>query len=148
MAQYGTNAGNGLPFTGYTNTLGSGAANGAASSGVIYLNGYTQGDERIAKALRNGGGSLVLRRLLTTLLGAAPGATATETKKQVKWDQGSPGGLIPIETVTLVSRPTTAADVTGLNALLFRNPFPASYPADLSGNGGGGKQTSAGGGAY
>jgi hypothetical protein len=35
-----------------------------------------------------------------------------------------------------------------LNALFIRNVFPASYIADLSGNGGGGKASIAGGGAY
>jgi hypothetical protein len=148
MANYGFNPPGGVAFTGYTNTLGSGGANQDATSGVVYFNGYTQGDERIAKMLRNGGMSLSLRRLLTALVGVAPGATATQTKKQVQGQPGSPGGAVPIETITLINRATTAADVTGLNALLFRVPWPSSYPADLSGNGGGGKQTAASGGAY
>jgi hypothetical protein len=148
MGTYGLAPPGGVTFTGYTSTLGTGAANQDATNGQVYFNGFTQGDERIAKMLRNGGMTLVLRRLLQTLTGAAPGATATQTKKQVKWDQGSPGGVIPIETVTLINRATTAADVTALNSLFFRLPFPATYPADLSGNGGGGKQTAASGGAY
>ena len=90
----------------------------------------------------------MLRRLITTLLGAAPGVTATESKKQVKWDQGSPGGLIPIETVPLVNRATNASDVNAINGLLFRSVSPVTYVADASGNGGGGKMTSAGGGQY
>jgi hypothetical protein len=43
---------------------------------------------------------------------------------------------------------TTGSDVAAITALVNRNPGPASYPADLSGNGGGGKQTAASGGAY
>jgi hypothetical protein len=148
MATYSLNGLGGVPFTGYTSTLGSGSANQDATSGVVAFNGITQGDERIAKMLRNGGMSLVLRRLLQTLVGAAPGSTATQTKKQIQWQQGSPGGVIPIETVTLINRATTAADVTALQALLVRTPTPPSYPADLSGNGGGGKQTAASGSAY
>jgi hypothetical protein len=148
MATYSLNGLGGVPFTGYTNTLGGGAANQDATSGIIYFNGITQGDERIAKMLRNGAKSQVLQRLLLTLVGAAAGATATQTKKQIQWEQGSPGGVVPVETVTLISRVTTAADVTALAGLLTRTPTPASYPADLSGNGGGGKQTAASGGAY
>jgi hypothetical protein len=98
--------------------------------------------------LRNGGKSLVLRRLLQTLTGVAPGSTATQTKKQIQWEQGSPGGVIPVETVTLINRATTAADVTALNSLFTRSPTPASYAVDVSGNGGGGKQTAASGGVY
>jgi hypothetical protein len=147
MATYGFNPPGSVPFTGYTNTLGSGPANAEATSGSIYYNGITQGDDRLAKMLRNGAASLKLRRVITTLLGAAPGANATQTKVQVQAVQGGASGLIPIETVTLMNRATTAADVTAVNALMFRNPFPANYAVDASGNGGGGKQQ-VGGGAY
>jgi hypothetical protein len=147
MATYGFNAGGNVPFTGYTNTLGSGPANSDATTGSIYYNGLTQGDERIAKMLRNGAASLKLRRIMTTLLGAAPGSVAVETKKQIQGVQGGASGLIPIETVTVLNRATTAADVTAVNAMMFRNPFPTNYAADASGNGGGGKQQ-VGGGAY
>jgi hypothetical protein len=148
MATYGLNVPGGVPFTGYTNTLGSGDANQSATSGLIYFNGITQGDERIAKMLRNGAKSLVLRRLLQSLVGAAVGSPAIQMKKQIQWEQGSPGGVIPIENVTLIGRITISSDVTAIQALLSRSPTPASYPADVSGNGGGGKQTAASGGAY
>jgi hypothetical protein len=62
MATYSLNGLGGVPFTGYTSTLGSGGANQDATSGVVAFNGITQGDERIAKMLRNGGMSLVMRR--------------------------------------------------------------------------------------
>jgi hypothetical protein len=64
MATYSLNGLGGVPFTGYTNTLGSGQANQDATSGVVAFNGITQGDERIAKMLRNGGMSIVLKKLL------------------------------------------------------------------------------------
>jgi hypothetical protein len=148
MTTYSLNNGQpNIPFTGYTNMLSAGGTD-PASTGYVYYNGITQGDERIAKMLRNGGKGLALRRLITTLLGVAPGAVASENKKQVQWSQGSPGGLIPIESVPVINRATTAVDVTAINALLFRSPTPASYAVDVSGNGGGGKMTSAGGGQY
>lgn len=148
MATYGFVPPGGLTFTGYTNTLGTGPANQDAVAGQVYYNGLSQGDARISRMLRNGGTTLTLRRVLTTLLGAAAGGTATQTKKQVQHVTGSPGGPVPVETVNLINRVTTAADVTAFNALLFRNVYPASYPADVSGNGGGGKLTQASGGAY
>jgi hypothetical protein len=118
MATYSLNGLGGVPFTGYTNTLGSGQANQDATSGVVAFNGITQGDERIAKMLRNGGMSIVLKKLLTTLLSSATGLTATQTKKQIQWQQGSPGGLIPVETVTLINRMTTGSDVAAITALV------------------------------
>jgi hypothetical protein len=148
MTTYSLNNGSPtIPFTGYTNMLSTGGTD-AAANGYVYNNGITQGDSDLARIFRNGAKGLVLRRLMTTLLGAGVGATATENKKQIKWEQGSPGGLIPIETVPLVNRATTAADVTAINGLLFRSVSPVTYVADASGNGGGGKQTAAGGGAY
>ena len=93
------------------------------------------------------------RRLMYTLLGAATGQAASETEKRVQGQIGSAnyippapskfGGAIDIETVTIVSRNTTAADLTYAQALFNRTydlaPAIASYPVDASGNGGGGK---------
>ena len=148
MATYGLNNGlPNLPFTGYTNVLSSSGTD-ASANGSVYFNGITQGDERIAKMLRNGAAGLKLRRLAFTLINSGVGTVAAEVKKQIKWEQGSPGGLIPIESVVLINRPTTNADQTAISALLYRNPAPASYAVDASGNGGGGKMTAAGGGQY
>ena len=146
MATYGivTTPGQ-IPWTGYSNTLGGGAANQGSTAGYVAFNGVQQGDDRLAKMFRNGAMSGATTQVLYMLLGAAAGATATKTKTQVQWQQGSPGGLIPIETINLVNRATTAADLTAFQALLRRSPTPASYPADLSGNGGGGKLTYVGG---
>lgn len=148
MATYGFGTIGAVPFTGYTNTLGTGAANQDSAAGQVYYNGLSQGDNRIAVMLRNGGMSLVLRKIMTTLNGVVPGTTATQTKKQVQHVTGSPGGVVPIETINLINRATTAADVTAFTALFNRVQYPASYPADVSGNGGGGKLTQASGGAY
>ena len=148
MATYGYTPAGAVNFTGYTNVLGVGPANQASQSGQVYFNGITQGDDRIAKMLRNGGQTLTLRALLAALTGIVAGGTVTVTRKQVQGQQGAPGGLQTIETVTAMNRTTTAADVTMLNALFIRNVFPSSYVADLSGNGGGGKASIAGGGMF
>ena len=147
MATYGLGTAGHVPFTGYTNSLGVGAANADATSGYVAMNGIQQGDDRIVKMLRNGGGTIASTRILYTLLGAAVGALAIQTKKQIKWEQGSPGGLIPIETINMVNRNTNASDLLAWQSLISRVVQPSTYPADLSGNGGGGKQQ-VGGGAY
>lgn len=140
MATYGLNTTPGqVPFTGYTNTLGASVANQGAASGYVQNNGIMQGDDKIAKVLRNGAMSAGVKALWYALVGAATGGTATATKKQVQHVTGSPGGLVPIETVTLINRATTAADLTAIQALMNRQVYPASYVADSSGNGGGGK---------
>lgn len=139
MATYGVSATPGqISFTGYTNTLGPSVANSGSTSGYVQNNGVFQGDDLIAKQIRNTGGAAAAKALWYALLGAATGGTATATKKQVQHVTGAPGGLVPIETVTLINRTTTAADLTAFQALMNRTPTPFSYPADLSGNGGGG----------
>jgi hypothetical protein len=148
MATYGLGSSGGIQFTGYTNTLGAGNAANGATTGFVYFNGIQQGDDRIVKMLRNGGGTIASTRILYTLLGAAVGANATQTKKQIKWEQGSPGGLIPVETINIVNRATNASDLAAFQALISRVVQPSVYPPDLSGNGGGGKQAISGSGAY
>jgi hypothetical protein len=138
MSVYGLGTPGQVPFTGLSNTLGNGAANQQATSGYAQFNGIQQGDGRMAMMLRNGAMTAATTQVLLTLLGAAAGATATKTKRQVQWQQGSPGGLIPIEVISLVNRATTAADLTAFQALVARNVFPAVYAPDVSGNGGGG----------
>lgn len=146
MATYGVGSAPGsVPFSGYTNTLGAGTANQAATAGFVMFNGTQQGDDRLAKMFRNGAQTSAITQLMYTLLGAAVGGTATKTKARVLGQTGSPGGLQVIETVTLVNRATTANDLAAFQALLRRVVQPASYPVDVGGNGGGGKQTYAGG---
>jgi hypothetical protein len=147
MATYGFVTPGQVPFTGYTNGLGSGPANSDATAGYVQFNGLTQGDDRIAKMLRNGARGRSFKAIWAALTGAAPGAAVNVSKSQIQWQQGSPGGLIPIEVVSLTNRNTNAADVTAYTALINRMMFPATYAADSSGNGGGGKQQ-VGGGPY
>ena len=139
MATYGVGTAGFVPFTGYTNTLGIGTANNAAQAGAVQMNGLTQGDDKIAKVLRNGAATMGITYLMYALLGQAVGQTATRQKKQIKWEVGSPGGVIPIETINVVNRPTIANDLAAFQALLTRGTGPATYPPDLAGNGGGGK---------
>src|SRR5580765_4682192 len=129
MATYGLGSSGHVPFTGYTNTLGNGPANSDATSGYVAFNGIQQGDDRIVKMLRNGGGTIAATRILYTLLGAAVGQTAAQTKKQIKWESGSPGGLIPIETINIVNRATNANDLAAYQALISRVVQPSTYPA-------------------
>jgi len=141
MAVYGLGTPGQVPWTGYSNTLGAGDANKEAQSGYIAFNGITQRDEFLAKAFRNGAGSMALKALWVALTGTAVGSNATATYKRVSGmiADNNYGGVRPIETVTVVNRNTTAADDTAITALLNRNVFPSTYVADLSGNGGGGK---------
>lgn len=81
--------------------------------------------------------------LFKALIGAASGGTATKTHVQVAEDVqggavGAGGGQRTIETVTDISRATTAGDITALKALLTDTVYfmPHPYVVDLSGNGG------------
>ena len=141
MAVYGPNSG-GVPFTGFSPTLGATSAALPAISGSVQFNGMTQVDGAISRLLRQNR-QRVIRELLLTLIGAAAGDTALETRTQIKAKQAMNdpamfGGIVELETVDLVNRATTAADITNLNAMISRTPVP-TYVADVSGVGGGGK---------
>jgi hypothetical protein len=144
MATYGISATPGfVQFTGYTPTLGASAANVDATTGRVQFNGISQGDFYINQPIGLGGQVAAVQQLLLTILGATAGATATKTKRQV---QGVLGSSAPaIETVTLINRATTAADIAAFQAMFTRLNGPITYAADVSGNGGGGKQQVAGG---
>jgi hypothetical protein len=95
------------------------------------------------------------KELMLTLLGVAPGSTAAATYKRVQAPAGPSGttpavtgtadlgGLVPIETVSVINRATTAADVTYLTEIfdgrMVVGPSSLTLVADASGNGGGGK---------
>jgi hypothetical protein len=149
MAVYGLQSVPGsVIFTGYTNTLGTGPANTSATTGAVSSIGITQTDARLARTFRRGAGTAAAISLMYALLGATTGGTATKVKKQVQGVAGAPSGLVTIEQITLVNRATTAADLTAFQALMNRAPFPTTYVADVSGNGGGGKTSIPGGGMY
>jgi hypothetical protein len=140
MANYGlTTTPSRIAFTGYSPTLGGGDAATPSTSGYVYANGLFDQDSDLARILRNGGASAAVNRIVYALLGAAAGSNATKTKPQVQHVTGAPGGLVPIETITLVNRNTTAADLVAVKALFDRTVFPSTYAVDAGGNGGGGK---------
>lgn len=82
-------------------------------------------------------GQLANRALMTALLGVAPGATATKALTRIT-ASAELGGQRPIESVNLVNRATTAADVTELTTdyltLTTRTTFGANPPANLDRN--------------
>lgn len=71
------------------------------------------------------------RALMSALLGAVAGGTATAQIKRVAHDLTELGGKRTIETQTLVNRATTAADDTDLTtAYLTYASRPTTYPVD------------------
>lgn len=103
--------------------------------------------QNLARQLRPRG-MQKLRELIDELTGVAPGATATVASKRLVYvaQPGVPlvnGGVQTPVTVTVLSRITTAADVTLIKASLNATRAPSTYPVDKSGNGGGGKVNNA-----
>lgn len=92
------------------------------------------------------------KELILTLLGVVAGSTALSTYKRVgtpistsgavpvPTTTGEMGGAVNIETVTVINRATTAADLTYLTSVFDGTMSPGSgaaitYVNDLSGNG-------------
>lgn len=77
------------------------------------------------------------RALLDALIGAAAGGTATASRVRVEAVAGGEnlGGMRNVETVSLINRATTAADVTDLENFLVDGTVKPTYVADKSGNG-------------
>lgn len=139
MATYGSFPNQQVPFTGWSPTLGLGAANVSVASGAAQFNGNMQSDDRFVKALRSAG-NRKFRRILRVLVTSGIGANATETRTRVKAVTGTATGVVPIETVTLINRSLVTADLVAAQALIDRTTVPAVYAVDISGAGGGGKQ--------
>lgn len=104
-------------------------------------------NRQLGRMLRKGNRSLTrLREVIDTVAASQSiNGAAAVTYKRVEGtvDPGNPsvqGGLVEIETVTQIagSSSTTAADVADVDALVNFDTQP-TYPADASGNGGGGK---------
>jgi len=83
-----------------------------------------------------------LQRLMSTLLGAAPGGTASGTYSRVTGQGNNPvtsvgelGGVRAIDTRTQINRATTAADDTRITNLITKNRLPSINVRDISGNG-------------
>ena len=160
MAQYGTAGSQGYfgpKFTGWSGVLGTAVLGNVrdpvapSTSGAVQFNGLTQDDNRIAN-LFQGKSNQAIRMLLISMIGAAPGGLATKSFKRITAQTGldtitgpgavpgaNLGGLVPIETVSYINRTNTVTDDNNLTAMLNRTHGPASYPADVSGVGGGSK---------
>jgi hypothetical protein len=103
--------------------------------------------ERRASQVLAQRGARTLRAAMRALNGAAPGATAIDSYRQVAAQTpfaGGNSGLVPTELVTTINRATTAADRDYINAqvidqIFFMSPLIGSYASDISGNAGGGK---------
>jgi hypothetical protein len=108
---------------------------------------FNSTSKRMLSKLMRHKGTRPLARIMIALTGAAAGGSASETRTRVDAvaANGNPlsnGGLIPIETQSLINRATTAADESLIESLLdgsFGPSLVAGYPADAAGNGGGGK---------
>jgi hypothetical protein len=93
------------------------------------------------KRLMNRSQYRAISELFDTLIGAASGSAASKTHAQVQavtpeFGPGVGGGLRTIETVTDISRNSTAADITLLKEMTVSVRTRPAYVADLSGNGG------------
>lgn len=97
--------------------------------------------DRLGKLSRTRTGR-VMAKLIAEVTGSAAGNTATVGNAKVPaptpHTYGN-GGLVPITTVNDINRATTAADITAIDATLAKIFAPATYPVDLSRNGGGSK---------
>ncbi len=133
-----------LTFTGFSPTLGVANANVQVTTGVVSNPRDFGKDMQLTRTLRPRGGASRARALLSVLIGAAAGPTATDTAQRVAHptngaigDAGlSLGGLRARETVTEINRATNATDVNQLRAAIALNRAPTTYANDLSGNGG------------
>ena len=131
-----------ISWTGFSPTMGVNGANVNSLSGTL-TDGRSHIEKKIAQWARRPQ-FRKLRELMDDLNGAAAGAnTALVTRGQVQarvqLGNVSQGGQVPIESFTVINRVTAAADVTQINDMLDEVVYPSSYPADASGNGGGGK---------
>lgn len=138
-----------ISWSGYSPTMGS---NGGANPSVAgqLVDGESNLTRKVAQLLRRTQLRGV-RRLLRVLNGnnVGAGGNAVENRGQVTAVQAIPdyarlGGQVAIASVPLVGsttagRVTATADQTRVNAMIDESNAPASYPSDLSGNGGGNK---------
>ena len=108
-------------------------ANGVSTLSTIET---TSAPRRRISQLFSDKGMRALRRTLRTLNGVVAGSVATETQTRIKADEDL-SGKRTVETETLISRATTAADVTDITAdllTLSTKTYTASPVANLDGN--------------
>lgn len=117
--------------------------------GLTINNSYSLQQDKLSrryaiKRVVNRAGFRSLTELFDSLIGAASGGTALATHKQIAAApsqaagiSGAETGQRVVETITDINRATTAADITALKEMVFGvSTRPATYPRDLSGNGG------------
>lgn len=131
----------GLSYTGYNGALVQVNGGGNGLSGSV-VDGRSDLMPQIARRLKGIGG-LRLKAVLKSLANNGSGSSAASSVVRRAAVQGiGQGGLVQMETLTTSTGSTTAGDVTEVNSSIFDETFglpPSSYPADRSGNGGGGK---------
>lgn len=119
---------------------------GDAANAYTPLYARSTGERAISKVLARQS-NRAMRATIRSLTGVAPGSSKANTQARVSAPAGLTdaqmlGGLRVVDIVNIQTGNSTAADVTYINALIndsVYNQAPASYPADTSGNGGGGK---------
>lgn len=129
-------------WTGYSPTVGANGSIVPSTSGQLQFNNSALVN-RLENTLRRTQ-SRALQKVWRALTGAAAGGAALATRARVtakvaKDDPADIGGLVSIETINLVNRVTTAADVTYIDSVLDKITAPIPYAVDPSGNTGGGK---------
>ena len=139
----------GLSYTGFNGALTQVNGGGVGTTGSS-VNGRPAGYARLAQLLK----SIPRRQMkevLRTLVDNGSGGSisnGTYYRRQALPGNMSMGGLINIEQVTLASGTAGAADITILDRRVFNQIFGAptnssgtiTWPADASGNAGGGKR--------
>jgi hypothetical protein len=131
-----------IAWTGYSPTLGAGAANVGANSGQLQF-GNPAIDYRLENTLRRSQ-MRPFMKVLRALTGAVAGSNATVNRERVKGtpakdDPAALGGIVQMELQSVINRNTTAADVTFIQSVLDEITAPSPYAVDVGGNGGGGK---------
>ncbi len=129
----------GLSYTGYNGALTQVNGGGNGLSGSV-VDGRVNMMPQIARRLKGIAG-LRFRAVLRSLANNGSGSSGASSYVRRVAVQGiEQGGAVAMETVTTSTGNTTADDITEVNNRVFDEVFaPSSYPADRSGNGGGGK---------
>jgi hypothetical protein len=105
---------------------------------------FTTQEKKLNRILMRGRGGKRLKAVLYALTGAAVGASKAVTIKQVQataipGQSAVGGGLVTIETVSLVTGVTTSADLVEMQSTETKTSKPSTYPADKSGIPSGGR---------
>jgi hypothetical protein len=108
-------------------------------SSLASIAGALGDDRKLISQMMDGRSLRSLRARIRALNGAAPGATATATVAEIDGSTPELGGVRTINTVNLINRATTSADVTEINNTLADiltglTTFGNSPPANLDGN--------------